>query len=236
MQVLEKEMWRHGGSVLQAEDEIAGIGAAIGASFAGTKAMTATSGPGLSLKTEMLGLASAAEAAVGLRQRPARRTLDRNADEARAVRPVRGGLFRPWRQREADPRADGRGRHLRRDGRGIQHRGGLPDPGHRPLRPGNRPAQGGDRADRHQGPRTRRQARADRGGAGVVHPVQDDAVGREPDQPSGDGGGRLPRGRDRARQGGLPQRQRRKPHPDEREAAPEARPAQTAPRPLRIRG
>jgi 2-oxoglutarate ferredoxin oxidoreductase subunit alpha len=61
MQVLEKEMWRHGGSVLQAEDEIAGIGAAIGASFAGTKAMTATSGPGLSLKTEMLGLASAAE-------------------------------------------------------------------------------------------------------------------------------------------------------------------------------
>jgi 2-oxoglutarate ferredoxin oxidoreductase subunit alpha len=47
--------------VLQAEDEIAGIGVAVGASFAGKKAMTATSGPGMSLKTEMLGLASIAE-------------------------------------------------------------------------------------------------------------------------------------------------------------------------------
>ena len=47
--------------MLQAEDEIAGIGAAVGASFAGKKAMTATSGPGMSLKTEMLGLATIAE-------------------------------------------------------------------------------------------------------------------------------------------------------------------------------
>ena len=61
MEYLQKEIWKHGGSVLQAEDEIAGIGAAVGASFAGRKAMTATSGPGLSLKCEMLGLASAAE-------------------------------------------------------------------------------------------------------------------------------------------------------------------------------
>jgi 2-oxoglutarate ferredoxin oxidoreductase subunit alpha len=61
MQYLGREIWKYGGSVLQAEDEIAGIGAAVGASFAGLKAMTATSGPGLSLKTEMLGLASVAE-------------------------------------------------------------------------------------------------------------------------------------------------------------------------------
>jgi 2-oxoglutarate ferredoxin oxidoreductase subunit alpha len=47
--------------VLQAEDEIAGIGAAVGASFAGKKSMTATSGPGMSLKTEMIGLATIAE-------------------------------------------------------------------------------------------------------------------------------------------------------------------------------
>jgi 2-oxoglutarate ferredoxin oxidoreductase subunit alpha len=33
---------------MQAEDEIAGIGAVVGASFAGKKAMTATSGPGMS--------------------------------------------------------------------------------------------------------------------------------------------------------------------------------------------
>jgi 2-oxoglutarate ferredoxin oxidoreductase subunit alpha len=61
MQFLDREIWKYGGTVLQAEDEIAGIGAVVGASFAGKKAMTATSGPGMSLKTEMLGLASLAE-------------------------------------------------------------------------------------------------------------------------------------------------------------------------------
>jgi 2-oxoglutarate ferredoxin oxidoreductase subunit alpha len=61
MQFLGRELWRYGGAVLQAEDEIAGLGAVVGASFAGRKAMTATSGPGMSLKTEMLGLATIAE-------------------------------------------------------------------------------------------------------------------------------------------------------------------------------
>lgn len=61
MQFLTREIWKYGGAVLQAEDEIAGIGAAVGASFAGKKSMTATSGPGMSLKTEMLGLATIAE-------------------------------------------------------------------------------------------------------------------------------------------------------------------------------
>jgi 2-oxoglutarate ferredoxin oxidoreductase subunit alpha len=61
MQFLGRELWKYGGVVLQAEDEIAGAGAAVGASFGGHKAMTATSGPGMSLKTEMLGLASIAE-------------------------------------------------------------------------------------------------------------------------------------------------------------------------------
>jgi 2-oxoglutarate ferredoxin oxidoreductase subunit alpha len=61
MQFLNREIWKYGGAVLQAEDEIAGVGAAVGASFAGKKAMTATSGPGMSLKTEILGLASIAE-------------------------------------------------------------------------------------------------------------------------------------------------------------------------------
>ena len=46
-----------GAKVFQAEDEIAGITSAIGASFAGSLAITTTSGPGLSLKTEALGLA-----------------------------------------------------------------------------------------------------------------------------------------------------------------------------------
>jgi 2-oxoglutarate ferredoxin oxidoreductase subunit alpha len=61
MQFLDREIWKYGGTVLQAEDEIAGLGAVVGASFAGKKAMTATSGPGMSLMTEMLGLASNAE-------------------------------------------------------------------------------------------------------------------------------------------------------------------------------
>ena len=52
---------RIGGTFLQTEDELAAIGAVIGASFAGVKSMTATSGPGLSLMAEMLGLSSIAE-------------------------------------------------------------------------------------------------------------------------------------------------------------------------------
>ncbi len=46
-----------GAKVFQAEDEIAGICSAIGASFAGSLAVTTTSGPGLSLKSEAMGLA-----------------------------------------------------------------------------------------------------------------------------------------------------------------------------------
>jgi 2-oxoglutarate ferredoxin oxidoreductase subunit alpha len=46
-----------GAKVFQAEDEIAGVCSAIGASFAGALAVTTTSGPGLSLKSEALGLA-----------------------------------------------------------------------------------------------------------------------------------------------------------------------------------
>lgn len=61
MQHLQRDIWKHGGSLLQAEDEIAGVAAAVGASFAGKKAMTATSGPGFSLKAEVLGLASGVE-------------------------------------------------------------------------------------------------------------------------------------------------------------------------------
>ncbi|MHC4180101.1 MAG: 2-oxoacid:acceptor oxidoreductase family protein, partial [Planctomycetota bacterium] len=48
---------KFGGVVHQAEDEIAAVGVAIGASFAGKVAFTITSGPGLSLKQEFIGLA-----------------------------------------------------------------------------------------------------------------------------------------------------------------------------------
>ena len=50
-----------GGSAIQMEDEIAGVAAAIGAGMSGVRSMTATSGPGISLKAENLGLAQMAE-------------------------------------------------------------------------------------------------------------------------------------------------------------------------------
>lgn len=52
------------GKFLQMEDEIAGMGAAIGASLTGAKSMTATSGPGFSLKQENLGFAIMTEVPV----------------------------------------------------------------------------------------------------------------------------------------------------------------------------
>jgi 2-oxoglutarate/2-oxoacid ferredoxin oxidoreductase subunit alpha len=51
----------NGVKTLQAEDEIAGICSAIGASYAGNLAVTTTSGPGMALKTEALGLATMLE-------------------------------------------------------------------------------------------------------------------------------------------------------------------------------
>lgn len=50
-----------GGAAVQMEDEIAGVAAAIGAGMSGVRALTATSGPGISLKAENLGLAQMAE-------------------------------------------------------------------------------------------------------------------------------------------------------------------------------
>lgn len=61
MEFLAAELPRLGGSVVQAEDEISAAGMVLGASYGGLRAMSATSGPGLSLMVEMLGLGSMAE-------------------------------------------------------------------------------------------------------------------------------------------------------------------------------
>ena len=54
--------YKHFGvKTFQAEDEIAGITSIIGASFAGDLAITATSGPGIALKGEAMGLAVSTE-------------------------------------------------------------------------------------------------------------------------------------------------------------------------------
>ncbi|MBW1818910.1 MAG: 2-oxoacid:acceptor oxidoreductase subunit alpha [Deltaproteobacteria bacterium] len=60
-EVLALQLPRIDGTFIQMEDEIAGMGAIIGASLAGLKSMTATSGPGFSLMQENLGYACIAE-------------------------------------------------------------------------------------------------------------------------------------------------------------------------------
>ncbi|TMB96204.1 MAG: 2-oxoacid:acceptor oxidoreductase subunit alpha [Chloroflexi bacterium] len=61
LETMAVQLPRFGGVCLQAEDEMAALASVIGASYAGTRAMTATSGPGFSLMTELMGLASMGE-------------------------------------------------------------------------------------------------------------------------------------------------------------------------------
>ncbi len=60
-EILARLLPQVGGKFIQMEDEIASMAAVIGASLAGRKAMTATSGPGFSLKQENIGYAAMAE-------------------------------------------------------------------------------------------------------------------------------------------------------------------------------
>lgn len=61
MELLRRELPKYGGTFIQCEDEIASISMAIGGSYGGRVAVTGSSGPGISLKTEALGWASMAE-------------------------------------------------------------------------------------------------------------------------------------------------------------------------------
>ncbi len=61
---IDKETGKATFAVVQAEDELASIGMAIGAAWAGARAMTATSGPGISLMAEFIGLAYYADVPV----------------------------------------------------------------------------------------------------------------------------------------------------------------------------
>ncbi|HHW38953.1 MAG TPA: 2-oxoacid:acceptor oxidoreductase subunit alpha [Bacillales bacterium] len=64
MEYLIKKLPEYGGTVIQTEDEIAAITMAIGANYGGARAITASSGPGLSLKAEGIGLAGMTETPV----------------------------------------------------------------------------------------------------------------------------------------------------------------------------
>ncbi|MEK3937214.1 2-oxoacid:acceptor oxidoreductase subunit alpha [Sporosarcina sp. FSL W7-1349] len=61
MEYLIKKLPKVGGTVIQTEDEIAAVTMAIGANYAGTRSFTASSGPGLSLMMEAIGLAGMTE-------------------------------------------------------------------------------------------------------------------------------------------------------------------------------
>ena len=163
MHFFGREVWKYGGVMVQCEDEIAGIGAVVGASFAGKKAMTATSGPGMSLKTEMLGLASIAELPLVCvnvqRGGPSTGipTKSEQSDLFQACFSAHGDVVRPVLAPIVG------GRHVRDHRRGLQHRRALPDAGRPPLRPGDRAAEGDGRPDRHveRAGREPRRARGD---------------------------------------------------------------------------
>jgi 2-oxoglutarate ferredoxin oxidoreductase subunit alpha len=61
MEYLVKKLPKFGGTVIQTEDEISAVTMAIGGNFAGVRTMTASSGPGLSLMVEAIGLAGITE-------------------------------------------------------------------------------------------------------------------------------------------------------------------------------
>lgn len=61
MELLRRELPKYGGAFIQAEDEIAAVSMALGASYGGRVAVTGSSGPGISLKTEAIGWGIMAE-------------------------------------------------------------------------------------------------------------------------------------------------------------------------------
>jgi 2-oxoglutarate ferredoxin oxidoreductase subunit alpha len=61
LETMLRELPKLGGTAIQMEDEIAALAACLGASYAGKKAMAATSGPGFALMSELMNLATVAE-------------------------------------------------------------------------------------------------------------------------------------------------------------------------------
>ena len=133
MERLAREMPKTGGRLLQTEDEISAIGATLGAGYAGARAATATSGPGLALMAEMLGLGVMAEIPWSALRLPARRPFHRPAHQDRAIGPQLGGLRRVRRWPENRPGADQRGRLLSLCRKGLRDGGAVPDAGHRAV-------------------------------------------------------------------------------------------------------
>ena len=196
MQFLGREIWKYGGTVLQAEDEIAGIGAVVGASFAGKKAMTATSGPGMSLKTEMLGLASIAElplVCVNVQRGGPSTGMPTKSEQS--------DLFQAVFSAHGDVRAAGAGADQRRATRSASRSRRSTSPSSTRRRSSCSPTRRSRSARR---PSTRSTRRASRSSSGArpterrargLRALPAHRVGHQPDQPSGHAGRQLPRRR-----------------------------------------
>ncbi len=104
----------------QAEDEIAGVGAALGAAFGGALGVTTTSGPGVDLKAETVGLAISLELPLVIIDIQRGRPLDRAAHQDRAGRPAARHVRAPRRGAVAH-----RGRHDALPLLRGHHRGGA---------------------------------------------------------------------------------------------------------------
>ena len=83
---VDKETGKKKFAVIQAEDELAAIGMVIGANWNGLGHFTATSGPGISLMSEFLGLAYFAEVPCCFSKYSKRRSLNGNANPNSTVR------------------------------------------------------------------------------------------------------------------------------------------------------
>ena len=94
-----------GVKTFQAEDEIAAIGAAIGASYGGALALTASSGPGIALKTEAMGLAVMVELPLVVIDVQRAGPSTGHADQERAGRPAPGDVRAQLGLAAADRRA-----------------------------------------------------------------------------------------------------------------------------------
>ena len=122
---MDKETGKATFAIVQAEDEIAALGMVIGASWAGARAMTSTSGPGISLMSEFAGLSYYAEvpAVVFDIQRVGPSTGLADADRA-GRHPVR--RLQLARRHAARAAAAGVGRRVLRDGDGRVRSGRAP--------------------------------------------------------------------------------------------------------------
>ena len=130
----------------QAEDEIAAVGSALGAAFAGHLGVTTTSGPGVALKSETISLAVSLELPLLDHRHPARRPVDRPAHQDRGGRPLHRHVRPPRRGAAAGRRRLQPVALLLRRHRGGPHRAQVPhagDPAVRRLPRQRLPSRGG---------------------------------------------------------------------------------------------